>query len=265
MEFQHIRNATIKITYGGITFLVDPWLIEKDGLGPIKDTPFAPFAMSDYAYNTPMPLVDLPMHKEDLLAGVNAYILTHIHPDHIDIQANGTIGASELDKLLPIFAQSKDDQDVLKKSRFQDVRVLSSTGTEFAEITIYATPGVHGTEQPCGPSIGLVLKAQNEPTVYIAGDTILYDGVKNSITKYDPDIIIVNACAAQLKTFGTLMMDDQSIIELRKLYPEKKIIAIHFDTITHATITREEMKKRLEEADILDTILIPEDGENYTF
>lgn len=31
-----------------------------------------------------MPMVDLPMPKEELLKGVDAYIITHFHPNNID-------------------------------------------------------------------------------------------------------------------------------------------------------------------------------------
>lgn len=34
MKIQLIRNAMIKITCGGVTFLVDPWLAEKGAWAP---------------------------------------------------------------------------------------------------------------------------------------------------------------------------------------------------------------------------------------
>lgn len=32
MQIHQIRNATVKITYAGNTFLVDPWLLPKEAM-----------------------------------------------------------------------------------------------------------------------------------------------------------------------------------------------------------------------------------------
>ena len=41
-----------------------------------------------------MPFYDLPMSKEEILKDVDFIVLTHIHPDHIDISIeDGTVGA----------------------------------------------------------------------------------------------------------------------------------------------------------------------------
>lgn len=66
-----------------------------------------------------MPPFGLPESTEEILAGVDAYILTHIHPDHIDMDfAKGTIGAP-LDHHLPIFTQNEEDAAVLKNPVLQ--------------------------------------------------------------------------------------------------------------------------------------------------
>ena len=35
MKFQQIRSATAIVTFGGIRFLIDPWLAPKDACPPI--------------------------------------------------------------------------------------------------------------------------------------------------------------------------------------------------------------------------------------
>ena len=39
MKFQQIRSATAIITYGGVRFLIDPWLSAKDAYPPIPGSP----------------------------------------------------------------------------------------------------------------------------------------------------------------------------------------------------------------------------------
>ena len=47
MKIKQIRNATIRIEYAGKTFLVDPWLEKKHGLGSFEDIPGRPFHVPD--------------------------------------------------------------------------------------------------------------------------------------------------------------------------------------------------------------------------
>lgn len=54
-----------------------------------------------------MPMCDLPMPVEDVLAGVDAVIPTHLHSDHIDMTPEGIGGP--IDKLLPIFVQNEEN------------------------------------------------------------------------------------------------------------------------------------------------------------
>lgn len=112
MKFQQIRNATVKIEYAGSIFLVDPWLAPKGSMGTFRDFPmFVPNREEEL--DLPMPMTELPARIEDILSGLNAVILTHIHPDHVDMAPDGTIGAL-LPKELPVFCQSGQ---TLKSSR----------------------------------------------------------------------------------------------------------------------------------------------------
>lgn len=64
-----------------------------------------------------MPISPLPTNVREVLDGVDYYIVTHLHPAHIDITADGTVGAP-LDKKAPVFTQNEDDAGVLKKIGF---------------------------------------------------------------------------------------------------------------------------------------------------
>lgn len=78
-QYQHIRNATAKIQYVGKTFLIDPYLAEKGRYLP----PNAKVAN---------PLMDMPYSINEVLAVVDAVIVTHTHADHWDEVAQNTIG-----------------------------------------------------------------------------------------------------------------------------------------------------------------------------
>ena len=109
MNIQQIRNATLKITYHSKTFLLDPWLCGKGETGSFSDIPGQPFIIPDpVKMQIAMPIFPLPMDVRDVLDGVDYYVVTHLHPDHIDIVADGTVGAP-LDRSVPVFTQHEGD------------------------------------------------------------------------------------------------------------------------------------------------------------
>ena len=75
MNIQQVRNATIIAEYGGKKILVDPMLGKKGSMPPF------PFSRNQHLRN---PLHELPFPVEEMLKGVDAVLLTHLHDDHID-------------------------------------------------------------------------------------------------------------------------------------------------------------------------------------
>ena len=76
----------LKFTMGGKIFLVDPWLAPKDGFGCFARLPESiPFKTPDSQKTfISMPICPLPTTVDEILADVDYYIVTHIHPDHIE-------------------------------------------------------------------------------------------------------------------------------------------------------------------------------------
>ena len=177
--------------------------------------------------------------------------------------ADGTVGAM-LPKNMPVFVQSDADAAVLRRSGFARVELLSETSA-FGDIRLVKTPGLHGTEQPCGPSCGVVFRHPAEPTLYVAGDTIWFDGVAATLAACRPDVIVLNACAAELVDYGRLIMDDADVEKVCAACPEARVIVSHMDTVAHASITRASMRERLARRGLSDRVLMPDDGETYDF
>ncbi len=264
VKIKQIRNATLKIEYAGKTFLVDPWLTPKHGLGCFDDIPGNIHRAPDPVKNKiPMPIYDLPEKTEEILKDVDCYIITHIHPDHIDIGPDKTVGRF-LNKETLILAQNENDAEVLKRSGFKNVSVMKETALNVGSVSIYKTPGKHGVITPCGEASGIIFKATDEKTLYIAGDTVWFEGVKNTLDKYKPDIIALNACAAELIGFGRLIMNDEDVETVSKISPDSKIIITHMDNVSHASITRFTMRSLLRKRDIKEYFM-PEDGETLVF
>ncbi|MBP0685777.1 hypothetical protein J8J21_22280, partial [Mycobacterium tuberculosis] len=80
------------------------------------------------------------------------------------------------------------------------------------------------------------------PSIYWAGDTILYPPVRETIEATQPDIIVTHSCGA--KWDGVLIvMDAEQTIEVCRISPPKtKVIATHMEALDHATVTRDDLK-----------------------
>ncbi len=259
MKIKQIRNATLRVEYGGKVFLVDPWLAERWRMGCMADIPGRPFRIPDPAKELiPMPICGLPEPVAKILGGVDYYIVTHIHPDHIDMSPDGTVG-SLLDKAVPVLVQNEEDAEVFRKSGFQSVTALHAA-VQCGAVSLTKTPAQHGVVAPCGEACGVMFQTEGEKTLYIAGDTVWYSGVKDTLKKFQPDIVVVNACAAELTAHGRLIMNDEDVEAVAKTLPRAKIVISHMDTVAHASITRHSMRGLLAARGVAGYAM-PEDGE----
>lgn len=261
MRIEQIRNATIRVTYKGTTFLVDPWLAPKDGFGCFAELPFE--LRDSQKRHVSMPICELVMPVEEILKGVDYYLITHIHPDHIDMAPDGTVGRF-LDKKIPVLVQNEEDAQVFKNSGFESVQVVSEQGSRIGEARITKVPAVHGTLVPFGHAMGVMMEGE-EKTLYIAGDTVWCSEVEKNLDTYQPQVIVLNACAAELGTFGRLLMDDHETEMVIKAAPQAEVIISHMDNVAHASISRTMMEDYLKEHQLLEHVRIPEDGESMEF
>lgn len=169
-KITQIRNATLRIDYGGVRFLVDPMLAERHSF------PGFPGSVNSEQHN---PMVHLPLPIADIV-DVDGVIVTHLHKDHWDQAAQDA-----LEKDLPVFAQNDTDAEVIRGQGFTDVRVLSQS-SEFDGVRLIKTAGRHGTEahyevmaEILGDVCGVVFSHPEEKTIYLAGDTIWNGSVAN--------------------------------------------------------------------------------------
>ena len=265
MKIKQIRNATLKINYAGKIFLIDPWLVEKNKFGSFEEVPGFPFQTRDKVQNKiPAPIYDLPESVEKILDGVDYYVITHIHPDHIDMNfSDGTVGAP-LNKNIPIIAQNESDAEILKKSGFKNIKILTENFLQIDDVKLTKTPARHGKIQPMCNACGIIFQSENEKTFYLAGDTIWFDGVQNTLKNFLPEIIALNCCAAEFLKFGRLIMDDEDVDCVRQTLPDAKLFLTHMDNVPHASITRQKMRGLMAKRNI-ENYFMPEDGEVLEF
>jgi L-ascorbate metabolism protein UlaG (beta-lactamase superfamily) len=246
MHLRLIRNATLRLEIGGLQLLVDPMLDPARARPPVEDTD----------NDRRNPLVELPEPPEIVVAGLDAVLVTHMHQDHFDATAAGLLA-----KQLPVLCQP-EDAERLRGHGFTDVRPVDQTA-ELGEVELTRTPARHGsgeTAKQLAPVSGYVLRDAAGRSLYIAGDTVLYDAVERMLDEHQPDVVVVNASGARLTGSDPIVMDAQDVVAVARRAPRARIVAVHLDAINHCIQTRADLHQCLHEEGLTDRVTVPEDG-----
>ncbi len=246
-SLQLVRNATLILDYAGQKILVDPMISPKG-------------AFQSFAGIERNPTVDLKMPVNEITKGLDLVMVTHSHPDHFD-EAASTI----LDKSVQLINQPADSE-FFKKEGFINAETLDYS-RKWNNVRIHRIDAQHGTGEVLkmmGKTSGFVLKAKNQPTIYIVGDAIWTDEIKKTIKKYKPDYIIVNSGGAVVPGYENtpILMDEDQTMALIGESGKAKVIAVHMNALDHCRTTRDSLRQKAESLNIgVDKLIIPQDGE----
>jgi len=230
-----IRHATVRLSTGGKTILVDPMLDPAGARPPVENTP----------NQRDNPLVELPEPAAVVVQGLDAIVVTHLHQDHFDATA-----AALLPKDVPLFC-APDDAETLRGYGFADVRPVDDR-VEWEGMAITRTAGVHG---PLGPSPGFVIGS-----LYVAGDTVWCDEVRAALDEHRPAVVVVNASGARFLEGGPLVMTVDDVVAVARHAPDAHVVAVHLEAINHCLETRADLHQRLHEEDLTSQVTVPENG-----
>jgi L-ascorbate metabolism protein UlaG (beta-lactamase superfamily) len=254
MQIHFLRHATFILKLKGIQLLVDPMLSAAESMDPVGNA----------ASKKRIPMVDLPLSAEELtkvLSQITAVLISHTHRDHWDAHAREL-----LPKDIPIFCQPEDEARI-KSDGFKNVTPIQSEHL-WEGITLHRTGGRHGSGEigkKMGTVSGFVVTADDEPGLYIAGDTILCPEVTDALQKHMPDVIVVNAGGTRFLTGGPITMTSEDVAAVCRSVSSARIVAVHMEAVNHCVETRDDLRKFLEKEKLLKQVLIPADGDVLTF
>ncbi len=233
MKITLVRHATLLLELDGRRLLVDPQLDDAEARPPIDNTP-------NPRRN---PLVPLPVPAEEVVRGLSAVVITHLHRDHLD-----ETGERLLPRDVPVFCQPEDVARL--ESLGLPARPVDSS-VDWDGLTISRTGGRHGTgatAERLAPVSGFVLGE-----LYVAGDTIWCPEVEEALRRHRPRVAVVNAGAARFLEGDPIVMTAADVLEVAARVPA--VVAVHLEAINHCLLTRPELRAAA------PSVLVPEDGE----
>jgi len=246
MHLRLIRHATLQLELDGHHLLVDPMLDPAEARPPVEDT----------ENDRRNPLVELPEPAEVVVAGLDAVLITHLHTDHFDATA-----AALLPRDVTVLCQP-EDAAALRDRGFGDVRPVERE-LGWKGIAVARTPARHGSgadAEANAPVSGFVLREASGRSLYVAGDTVLYDEVEAMLDEHAPEVVVVNAGGARFTGGQPIVMDCDDVVAVARRARDARVVAVHLDAINHCVQTRADLHQRLHEEQLTERVTVPEDG-----
>lgn len=234
MKLQLIRNATLRLSYAGRELLVDP------SLDPAGTWPPMRFLLNGRRN----PVAELPVDAVEVVEGIDGVLVTHTHLDHFDDTACGLLASDT-----PVLHQAADRRVFDAKGLVRLTRAPTERSVSWLGLDVTRVPGRHGfglVARAAGPVSGFVLRAQDEPTVYIAGDTVWCSEIEKALKLHKPSVIVLNAGDARTANGKRLIMDGDDVERVLQAAPGSTVIAVHLEAISHCVLTRSDLRTRFE-------------------
>jgi L-ascorbate metabolism protein UlaG (beta-lactamase superfamily) len=218
-------------------------LIEAAGWRLLTDPTFDPAGGKyRFGWGTGSAKLAGPALTREQLGDVDAVLLSHDHhDDNLD-----PAGRALLPSLGTVVTTVPGAKRLTTKDGLSGVRGLADWQTTVLEkpglprLEVTATPCRHGppgSRPIVGDVIGFALKweGQEHGVLWVSGDTVLYDGVREVATRLDVDLAVVHLGGVRFPVSGPLRytMTAGEAIELMGSVRPREVVPIHYEGWKH--------------------------------
>jgi L-ascorbate metabolism protein UlaG (beta-lactamase superfamily) len=235
----HIGGPTMLIQVGGWRLLTDPTF----------DPPGQKY---NFGWGTSSVKLAGPAVPASDLGPIDAVLLTHDHhDDNLDPAGRALLPAAGA--VVTTVSGSKRLGGDTRGLEPWATTVLEAAGRPSIGVT--ATPCRHGpplSRPVAGDVVGFALgwEGQEHGVLWISGDTVLYDGVRQVANRLQVDVALLHLGGVQFPVTGPVRytMTAKDAVELSGLVRARTIIPIHYEGWKHFQQGREAIERELERA-----------------
>lgn len=211
------------------------------------------------------PLVELPEGTDALLDTVTLCLITHCQKGHFDhLDRAGTKWLRHHD--IPVYCMRGDAEFLSGKgltvTPLEPGRRQGLLNGEVTPVRCVHGTGLIGRFMAHG--FGYYLEFPGEPSLYMAGDTILTNDVRNFILQHQPDVCVIPAGGANFDVGGEIIMGVDDVSAVARL-STGVVIANHLESLDHCPVTRKQLRQLATRECLENRLRIPGDGETLTF
>ncbi|MFF7211808.1 MBL fold metallo-hydrolase [Streptomyces sp. NPDC008238] len=229
LHVHFIGNATVLLTYQGLTVLTDPNFLHRGQ--------YAYLGYGLFTRRLTEPAVD-PNH---LPADIDAVVLSHLHGDHWD-----RVARRRLRRSLPVLTTPHASRRLRVLHGFPRALGLRTwqdhtVTTRETQVRVTALPGRHGRGalgRLLPPVMGSLLEfgpksGPPDLRLYISGDTLMVDSLEEIGRRYpDVDLALLHLGGTTLPGGFLATMDGAQGAELAARIRPRLVMPIHYDDYT---------------------------------
>ncbi|WP_312586755.1 MBL fold metallo-hydrolase [Comamonas terrigena] len=259
MLITHLRNATIVLEFESqgrpVGLLVDPMLAPRATLPALR------YLRLTGKARRRKPIAELPDNTEAVLERVTHALITHCqrgHFDHLDRAGKRFLR----ERQIPVFCMPHDAA-YLRQRGLQTV-ALEGPGRQSWPLggQITPVPCVHGrgwVGRLMEHGHGYLLELPGNPSVYLAGDTVLTPAVRDCLQRLQPGVAVLPAGGARFDLGGEILMDAHDMVRAAACWPGQLVVN-HLEALDHCPTTRAQVHALAAEHGLGGRLWVPEDG-----
>jgi L-ascorbate metabolism protein UlaG (beta-lactamase superfamily) len=239
LRLTHIGGPTVLIEVGGWRLLTDPTF----------DSPGRKY---NFGWGTGSVKLTGPAIAASELGRIDAVLLTHDHHDD-NLDPAGRALLSQVGTVVTTVSGSNRLGGQTRGLEPWAMTVLEARGRAPIEIT--ATPCRHGpplSRPLAGDVVGFALSwtGQEHGMVWISGDTVLYDGVRQVANRLQVEVALLHLGGVQFPVTGPVRytLTAKDAVELCRLIRPRIAIPIHYEGWKHFKQGREAIEREFARA-----------------